>query len=634
MVRIIFLLAVFAQTYLQAQSSQIVATINGENISSDELLYAYQKNRSNKTIHEDSLTYFLNQYINFKLKVHAAKAMGLDTSAALRREVQSYQEQIPKPYLRGYQINDEDLRKMYEKTRWQIKASHLLIKVSPAAAPKDTLQAYRFLDSLRYTIKGSNDFAQLAQKYSEDGSAKNGGLLGWFTALQMVQPFEEVAFETPTQTVSEVLRTQYGYHLIYVHQKRKNRGALKTSHLFFDSRKGGADFAKAKAFTIYDSLVAGAEWDTLARKYSEDEGSKNNGGSLQWATLSELPSDYIDIAYDIKTNGSYSTPQQTAYGWHIVRLDDIRPPAPFEAQKAALRKQMEQAGRNHLEKEALLIKLKEENDFSWNRENVKKVMQQLQGLNVSSEAAQLLKDVVLFEHAQHPVTTEKFIVHLPPWKTRFSEDELWNYYNSFEADFILSYEDRVAAEKYPEYGLLLQEIEEGLLLFEIMQKKVWNKAASDSLALKAYYQENTREYMIDNAANCLIVEGLDDRLLEEMKNKNIEVKDANSIRKSVNEIIGEEIGSRLKIAKKTIKANELSNFDGNIETSKWFELKESEQLCFLLSTQKNVQPDLQQIKGQVMADFQNVLEQEWLSELQAQAKVVINQKALKDLVQQ
>lgn len=632
--RMFLLFSFLVEAQILAQTTSVVAIVNDEKITSEELLYAFSKNRnSNQNINEDSLRHFLDQYINFKLKVQEAKTMGLDTSSTFQKEVQSFQEQIPKPYLSGHQLSDEALQEMYEKMQWQINASHILIKLSPAAIPADTLKAFQFLDSLRKRVSGPEAFAQLAKKHSEDGSAQNGGLLGWFTALQMVEPFEDVAYQTPVHSVSQVFRTQYGYHLVYVHQKRKNRGALKTSHLFFDSRKGGADFAREKALAIYDSLQTGTPWDVLASKYSEDEGSKHTGGALQWASLNELPPDYMDIAYSIETIGSYSEPRQTNYGWHIVKLEDIRPPEPFEAMKESLKTAMQQAGRDKLNLQALLDKLKKENGYAWYRENARQVISGLDGLNLSMQETERFKDIILFKHGEKSVKTEAFLAFFPSWKTHFTEDELWNYYTQFETEFILDYENRVAAKKYPAYGFLLQEIEEGLLLFEVMQKKVWDRGTIDSIALRDFYHKNAKRYQFDEAVDCLLISGLSKKEQDTLLTQNIEASNPDALRDWIIQTWGKETGNRLKIAKKTIEETELANFDATNEYLQWFEVHNTQYLCYVLSTVKDVLPDLNQIKGQVMGDFQYKIEQEWLSELKANAKVRIDERVLKGIMQ-
>ncbi|HEY9116343.1 MAG TPA: peptidylprolyl isomerase, partial [Roseivirga sp.] len=294
--------------------SQVVATIDDTYITADELLYAFNKNRNKGTpIILDSLETYLEQYINFKLKVRAARKLGLDTPRIFQEELKGYLSQIKKPYLENPEAEEAIIRETYNRMKIDINASHILIKVAPTANPQDTLKAFQFLDSLRNTIESKQEFEKMARQYSQDGSAQLGGNLGWFTAMHMVAPFEDGAYNTAVGQVSEIVRSSFGYHLIYVNDRRENKGKVKTSHIFFTKQRG-SQAARLKALEVYDSLERGSNWVEMVRKYSDDQGTREDAGRLPWAGLKQLPDEFLAIAYSIDSIGKYSEPAETQYG--------------------------------------------------------------------------------------------------------------------------------------------------------------------------------------------------------------------------------------------------------------------------------------------------------------------------------
>ena len=134
----------------------------------------------------------------------------------------------------------------------EVRASHILINVKPEALPKDTLSAYNRIMEIKSKALGG-DFASLAADYSEDPTAKaNKGNLGYFTALQMVFPFETAAYTANVGQVVGPVRTRFGYHLIRVTERRPARGEVEVSHIMIRTGDGkDNDHAKKIIFDVY-----------------------------------------------------------------------------------------------------------------------------------------------------------------------------------------------------------------------------------------------------------------------------------------------------------------------------------------------------------------------------------------------
>ena len=617
-------------TLISNSQAQVVATIDGIEVKSEEFLYAFNKNRpADSPVAIDSLESYLEQFINFKLKVKAARKMGLDTTQQFRDELEGYIAQIKKPYLENPQAEENLLKETYRRMQNDLNASHILIKVSPTAAPADTLEAYNFLDSLRATIGSRFEFEEMARKFSEDGSAQNGGNLGWFTALQMVAPFEEEAYKTPVGKVSEVIRSNFGYHIIYVNDKRLNRGKIRTSHIFFTLQRG-REAALQRAQMVYDSLQNGASWELMARKYSDDQGTKLDGGQLPWAGLKQLPDEYLDVAYSIEGIGSYTKPKETPFGWHIVKLNDVQPLEPYEIKKSEIAATLKRMGRNTLEEDKLLTKLKKENHFSQNRDSLNNILEKASQATKSDILESQLKHSVLFQHGEKKARVKDFLETIPAMKIQYSKEQLSEMYQRFEKQFIIAFEDSIAPQKYPEYRLLMQEYEEGLLLFEVMQRKVWDKAVQDSVGLKHYYNTHQNQYQIGGRIKALVVSSNKQELLEELKQVSLPEDSLGFAEEIISKDLGAAKMAELKIAKRVLLASEFSNFESvKNQVGQWVESNNTDAICLNLAYLPPGLQAFEEIKGIVMSDYQEELDKLWIDELRNSSKIKINKRELK-----
>lgn len=616
----------FTTHSLQAQS---VATINGEPIEQAEFLYAFNKNRKEtEPIILDSLEAYLEQYINFKLKVREARALGLDSSQAFQEELQGYISQIRKPYLENPQAEEELLKETYRHMQTDVNASHILIKLPATALPTDTLKAYNFLDSLKQTIGSREEFEEIAKKFSQDGSAQTGGNLGWFTALHMVAPFEDGAYETPVGKVSEIVRSSFGYHLIYVNDKRENRGKVLTSHIFFTKQRGKEALEMAQM--VYDSLQNGGDWEMLARKYSDDSGTKTDGGRLPWAGVKQLPDEFLEIAYSIEERGEYTEPKETQYGWHIIKLNDVQPLEPYEIKKGEIAMLLKRMGRNTLEEDKLMSKLKKENSFSQSLENLDDVLNQLSLTTKSDASESELAARMLFQHGENSVHVKDFLEAIPSFKIQYSKSQLANFYKKFEKDYIIAYEDSIAPAKYPEYRLLINEYEEGLLLFEIMEEKVWRKSVLDSVGLQRFYQSNIKDYHIGERLDCLCINSPSAEVKQQLSAIIIPPDSLNMAAEYIAKQLDETKSPELKIAKRTLLASDFSNFEAvKNAAGQWFEPNSLDAYCLIQNTLPEGPQPLNEIKGIVMSDYQEELDEQWVKDLRSSVKIKVDKKALK-----
>lgn len=628
-----FLLSLLCLCPSIASQSQdvILAKVDNQEIRSGELLYAYQKNRdSSEPILYDSLEKYLEQYINFKLKVLEARAHGYDTLSNLYEELQGYISQIPKPYLNNSEAAEKLVRETYSRMQMEIDASHILINAKANASPKDTLKAHQLIDSLRSMVKGREHFEGLAKKFSQDGSANIGGKLGWFTAMDMVSAFEDVAYKTAAGEVSEIVRTRFGYHIVYINRKRTSRGKLRTSHIFFSIQQRSESQIEALANSVYDSLKAGARWDDMTRKYSDDSRTKMQGGQLPLAGIKELPDDFIDIAYSLEKPGDLSRPSRTPFGWHIVRLDEIEPIPAFNALESDIAESLKRSGRNSLNDAQLINKLKSENDFQQNEQTLERIINALAELK--KDSIKIIKEQLLFSMKGKEVKAQKFIDFLPSQNIALGQDILISLYADFERSTIIAYEDSLATIKYPAYGYLLKELEEGLLLFEIMEIEVWDKALEDSIGAREYYLKHIDEYKVEKRLRVQSVSSLKTSVIERLKTLKQGANTTMSLDSLAKENLSEEERGLLKIVKRTVKVSEIPSFETTgLKSGSWIENSETREHYFINDIIPAGVYKFEEIRGLVISDFQYYLERAWIKELRKKRQIKVYKKALKSI---
>lgn len=487
----------------------VLFTVQNDPTSLQEFLYVYNKNnfaRDSVNPREDMRQY-LDLYINFKLKVQEAKEAGLHREEAFIEELAGYKKQLAKPYLSEKKVSEKLVQQAYERLGTEVKASHILVGLKQNPEPADTLAAYNKIMKFREQLLQGEDFEALARRSSEDPSASmNGGNLGYFTALQMVYPFENAAYQTPEGEISTPVRTNFGYHLVKVHDKRPSQGKVKVAHIMVRSDEEApveeARAAKEKIDEIYKRLQTGADWEQLASQFSEDRATRNTGGELEWFGTGNMVPSFEEAAFALKEKGSYSRPVQTPYGWHILRLLERQQLPPFEEMQEELAHKVSRDSRAQLQEEALLERLLEENRLREQTSHIEALLEQADSSLLNGrwnyQPDSLAANKALFTINDEPYTTGDFISwlqeHNQPAYGLSPSRQLSRLYQNWQKESLLEYEEAHLEEKYDDYRMLVQEYHDGILLFQLMDEKVWTKALEDTTGLEQFFQANRTDY--------------------------------------------------------------------------------------------------------------------------------------------
>ena len=474
------------------RNDKILITIDGEEISVGDFKRIYEKNLDAIDNEEaKDVQKNLDLFINYKLKVKEAYKIKLDTLSSYKKEIEGYRNQLSAPYMQDTVFINKLVKDAYFRTKNEVKAKHILIRTPKDATPKDTLEAYQKIMNIRARILKGEDFEAVAEETSEDPSARddkksgrkaNKGNLGYFSAFKMVYPFEDAAYNTKVGEVSEPFKTRFGYHILKIDSLRASKGEVEVAHILINNQNKNA---KKLIDSLYNQLEKDVQFKTLARKFSEDSGSKSKGGKLRQFGTGVMVKPFEDVAFSLQKEGEYSKPFKTPFGWHIIQLIKKHPVQPFSELQDELKSKVKSGDRAQLSEKAVIDKLKKKYTISEN-ESAKAIFEHKNIRNIAQDSLQ----AVLLTINELEIKQEAFVKYL---KNR-GNTPVYELFNEFKDKEILSYYKENLEKTEPEFANTLQEYRDGLLLFELMQQKIWEKSSKDTLGLKNHYNANLSKF--------------------------------------------------------------------------------------------------------------------------------------------
>jgi len=523
----------------------VIETLGTTSVTAREFAYVYKKNNGTAADYgtRQSVTDYLNLYTNFRLKVLDAEKHGLDTTQAFKRELDGYRQQLAQPYLTEKGVTDQLVREAYDRLGTEVNASHILVRVAPDATPADTLAAFQKITALRQRVTtGGEDFGTVARASSEDPSAKeNNGRLGYFTAMQMVYPFESAAYHTQVGQVSPPLRTRFGYHVIKVNDRRPAQGEVKVAHLMVrttpQAPKADSAAAHKKIDELYARLKKGENWNKLVGQFSEDAGSAPNGGELPAFGTGRMIPSFEEVAFKLQKPGDIAPPVQTPYGWHIIKLVEKQPIPSFETMKPTLMSKVGKDSRSELNRAAFLKRIRQEDQFreipaakqlafaqgdtALLKGRYKYTAGQLRPATVNGRPDKAVKPgsdkLALFTIQTQPYPVSDFLAYVQqnqrPRPTATPEFAMQQLYDQYVDQKLTDYEREHLPAKYEDYRMLVQEYRDGILLFQLMDQKVWSKAIEDTTGLRKFFATNQANYQFGQRVRGTVISAASPALL-------------------------------------------------------------------------------------------------------------------------
>ena len=629
-----FLLFFVFITSAQINKYDVLFTVENTPVLASEFIRVYNKNldlvkdESQKDVDE-----YLKLFINYKLKLIEARALEFHKKPKYIRELESYKKQLAKNYLTDHKVTNELVEEAYQRISYDIKASHILVKI--AEHEKDTVTAYTSILKLRERLL--NEGFDSLKKEVHNGKTIFAEDLGYFSGFKMVYDFENVAFNTPVGEVSQPFRTSFGYHVVKVFDKRTSRGEVTAAHIMVSKvQKDSLIKPEVRIQEIYKLIEQGENFESLAKQFSDDKNSSKNGGKLKSFKGGQLSSsEFEEVAFSLKSINDISKPFKTEYGWHIVKLLDKKPTPSFNDTKTELESKVKRDSRSKLINLALLDTLKK-------KYNIQKTNPELAYFesiinetffnrswtipsNLENDKSFLKirnKQLAYKDFASFLLNSQKRNLQKQPVSNLINEQ-----YNEFLNTNLLAYhEDNLEYENL-EFGEILGEYREGLLLFDLMEVKIWNAAKLDTIGLQAFFNKNKANYFWEERIDAVVATSTKEKNIKSVRNMLNNGKSQEEIKTVLNQNDSQNVIFTSDIM--TAQHQALPNdFDFKVGVSDVYFYNDAYHVINVKQILPKTEKALEETKGRVINDFQNEVESNWLNKLEDTYKVNVNQDVL------
>ena len=624
--------------------SQTLFTYGPYSVGKDEFLRAYNKNKTSVTDKEQALKEYLELYSKFKLKVKTAQLLRMDTLQQLQYDMQSFRSQVEEGYMNDEKGMNRLTEEAFLRSQKDIHILHFSVVINAKMSAADTVKAYNAMNELAAELRaGKTDYNKIVDGISAKYMEGKGKDLGFITVLSVPYEIENLVYNLKPGEISKLYRTKSALHVFKNTEERKSAGKWKVSQILLSIPPNveGAELKviEAKADSIYKLLMGGADFATLVKQYSEDKLTYMNGGELPEFGTGKFELPFETKIFELKTDGQISKPIFTGYGYHIIkRLQHRATPSDKtdEGFLFELKQQILKDSRMKAVKADFLKTVKLKTGFKINP-TIKQ-----NDLFIFADSVTTSKRVGNYPINKKIIFTfSKLNVKGVDW-LNFVRDYKLNtdvYKGESNPELLDKYIATAASEYYgrhlEEYDIdfkhQMQEFKEGNMLFEIMERNVWSKAANDSIGLRNYYSDHKANYKWAASATVLLFNCSDRKAAEE-------AAAALGNGKDWKQIAGESDGKtqsdsgRYEIAQLQFPAGTTLS-EGLI--SKPFVNSGDNTSSFvkvLKMFPENQQRSFDEAKGLVINDYQNYLEEKWVAELKIKYPVKLNEAVFQTLL--
>lgn len=646
-----FALALPALIWAQ-KTDPVLFTVDGVPVHQSEFVYIYSKTNGDKaTFSRKSLEEYLDLYVKFKLKVRRAQELQLDTIPQLKNELAGYRRQLADSYLIDKEVTEKLLQEAYEHSQQDVDISHILFSLPPDVSAEAEEAARQQALATMERIKKGEDFAALAKELSGDKSAaRNGGRIGYVTALfpNGFYELEKAAYDGKVGVLQGPIRTDAGYHILKVHERRPARGEMEAAHILLRTKDGNEAAVKARIDSIHKELKNGASFEEMAKALSEDTRTNFKGGYIGYFGINKYSKPFENAAFGLKADGDFTEPVQTSVGWHIIQRVSNRGVQPYDLEKGRLEADVKKDARFEQAQDAMVARIKKEANLREDKEVLKTFESSLTDtfLTFKWKAPKKKSPQVLLRLGDEYTATlgdfTDFLARQSRDRIRMGRDGeistvLSSLYGDFVRENVMKYEEQQLESKYPDFKSLMREYEEGILLFEATKMLVWDKAAQDSVGLTKFYDEKvsgTYRWKERAVTSIYKLQLNKKELLEKARNYA-----ANHSPEEVLEKFnaGEEVPV-LRHESKKMERDIYPEFKsmewkaGALSQSETDPRSKSIKFVKIEEILPPANKTLNEARGYIVADYQDYLEDQWVEELRKAYKVDIKQKVFEKLV--
>lgn len=621
--------------FAQIEDRDVLLTIDGEPVMASEFLRVYSKNLN--LVQDESqkdVDAYMELFVNYHLKVKEAKRQGLDKEPKYLREFNNYKKQLAQNFMTETKVTDALVKEAYERSIQEVKAAHILIMMDQNNA--DTLEVYNRLMELRERLK--NESFEKVQKEVHNGSTLFAEDLGYFSAFKMVYDFENAAYNTKVGEVSMPFRTRFGFHIVKVFDKRPSKGEITVEHIMVSHKQTDSTVVpEERIHEIYKKIEQGENFESLAKQFSDDKSSASKGGLLPAFTGGQLSSqEFEEVAFGLQNDGEISQPFESAFGWHIVKLIQKRGIESFEDVRAEIESQVKRDTRSSLINSAQVDKLKSKYKVKAAKEAMpffESILTDAFFNNSWKMPEYLVENKTVLTIGDKSYYYVDFGNYLESIQNRYLGQKatiktvLANELESFTSANVLNYHEDHLEYENKDFANVLQEYRDGLLLFDLMEKQVWNAAVIDTLGLKNYYEAHKSDYMSEDKIDALVVSSSYRKEIEEVEKELQNGTSIDGIKAKMNSDGTQKVMVTTGILELGHQMLPL-DLELKIGISKIYAKNDAYHIVKIKEVIPKAIKTFEESKGNVISDFQNEIEKQWVESLRSRFKVVINNSIL------
>lgn len=618
----------------------VLMTVNGKPVHVSEFEYLYHKNNAQQ-LQPQSLDDYVKMFVDYKLKVADAEAAGIDTTGNFMREYEQFRSELAAPYMVDSAKYESLLREAYQHQLRNVKVSHLMLRVDNSMGSER--RAMLKADSIRNAIlSGQISWDDAVAKYTVDVPTRNnGGSMGWLVPGRFPWPFEKMAYDTETGKISEPVNSGFGIHLVRPDDSREATGKIQARHILVSTMRKKPEYeaiAKQKIDSIYGLLKSGADFEELARNESEDRGTASKGGMLGWFAPGTMVAEFDSVVFSLGEN-EISEPFKTNFGYHIAQRLGHKPVETFEELRPELEQEITMDARNDEPREARMKQLLAEHKAHVLEPGIDAVVELINANgkydSLAVERLRVSNIPVIEVNGIQSAASE--MVGFLPSATLAADSDLRPVITA-AAERLLEQKTAAAErdalmEKNADYRNLVNEYRDGILLFEVSNNKVWERATKDRDGLQSFFEKNREKYKFDKPKfkGYIVFASTDSVALaaEAYCNSLGDNFNADTFVADMRDRFGRDVKVERVIAANG--DNPISDFlafggprpdDSKLRWKYFFAFR---------GRIINAPEDALDVRGPVTTDYQNVLEKEWLSELHKAYPVKIDKKVLKQV---
>lgn len=637
------LTVIFAATvFCSSVNSQALFTYGTKSVGKDEFLKAFNKNPDTTGNRAEKIKQYLDMYINFKLKIQAAKDEKLDLGDMYRSESENFRSQLTDNYINEQADINSLIDQAFSRSQKDIMLAHVFIEVKPGA---DTTEAYKQITEAYNALQSGKEFGEVASTFSGDESTKKSkGVIGYITAFTLPYDIENTIYALKPGTYSNIYRSGVGYHIFKSISERPSAGKRKIQQILIATPQGFTEDERNKAAqltdSIYKELQNGASFDKMQDLYGTVSESAGNGGTTE-VSVGQYSSDFENAVFALQKVGDISKPFTTEYGYHIIKLAEAIPVSKDQTDvinRAHLQELVQQDNRLSASKDALLQKWMIETKYASSPYNEKDLWRYTDSSLTKSKPLAAYKNftpqTTLFSFAKQKITVAnwlQFVIQAKQTGASYANKNYETIIKEFTKNSCDKYYRSHIEDYYPPIAAQIAEFNEANLLFAVMDKHVWSKAAQDSAGLKKYYLAHRQQYIWQPGVSALIVSSSSKDMIDSVA---LQLKTNSSAWRSIVNKYSNTLSadsSRFENGQLPLK-QEVKMEKGFISQPEQNESGDAYTLVYVFDVYTQpAQRMFDDARGMVINDYQQVLEDKWINALKLKYPVKVNQSVVKSL---